>query len=76
MPMTLTTLRQQLFNAVDQVIATGIPLVIMRNGHRVKIVLEEKKSKLANLKQHNCIIGNPDDLIDFPVAEWSAGDDL
>jgi len=71
MAMSLTALRQQLFKAVDQVIETGIPLEIERHGHRVKIVLEEQKSKLANLKQHDCIVGDPDDLIDLSVAEWT-----
>ena len=41
-----------------------------RKGHRLKIVIEEKKSKLDNLKPHDCIVGNPDDLIDLKVAEW------
>lgn len=72
MAMSLTALRQQLFKAVDQVIETGIPLEIERNGHQVKIILEEKKSKLANLKQHDCIVGDPDELIELDVAEWSA----
>lgn len=71
MAMSLTALRQQLFTAVDQVIETGIPLEIERNGHQVKIVLQEKKSKLANLKPHDCIVGNPDDLVDLSAAEWS-----
>lgn len=71
MPMTLTALRQQLFNVVDQVIATGIPTEIKRNGHIVKIVLADKKSKLSNLKKHECIAGDPDELIDLSLQEWN-----
>lgn len=71
MPISLTALRQQLFSAVDQVIETGIPLEIERNGYQVKIVLQEKKSKLANLKQHECIVGNPEDLVELSTAKWS-----
>ncbi len=74
--MTITALRQQLFKIVDQVIATGIPVEIERQGHRVKIVLDEKKSKLANLTAHDCIVGNPDDLISLDVAEWNETENL
>jgi len=68
--MTLTALRNQLFKVVDQIIKTGIPVDIERKGHNLKIVLIEKKSKLDNLKPHNCIEGDPDDLADLKVAEW------
>ena len=70
-PMSLTALRNQIFKVVDEVIKTGIPVVIERKGHRLKIVLEEKKSKLENLKPHDCIIGNPDDLVQLKVAQWT-----
>ncbi len=71
MPMSLTALRQQLFNVVDQVIATGIPTEIKRNGHIVKIVLVEKKSKLDNLVKHNCIVGDPEELVDLSLHKWN-----
>jgi hypothetical protein len=71
MPMSLTALRQQLFKVVDQVIATGIPMEINRKGHIVKIILVDKKSKLANLVKHDCIIGDPEELVDLPLHEWS-----
>lgn len=75
-PMSLTALRNQLFKVVDGVIKTGIPAEIERNGHRLKIVLEEKRSKLDNLKPHDCIIGDPDDLVDLKVAEWGEANKL
>ncbi len=71
MPMSLTALRQQLFKVVDQVIATGIPTEIKRNGHIVKIVLVNKKSKLDNLVKHDCIEGDPEDLVDLSLHEWN-----
>jgi len=74
--MSLTALRNQLFKVVDGVIKTGIPAEIERNGHKLKIVLEEKKSKLDNLKPHDCIIGDPDDLVDLKVAEWGEASKL
>jgi hypothetical protein len=69
-PISLTALRNNLFKIVDGVIQTGNPVELERKGHLLKIVIEEKKSKLDNLKPHDCIAGNPDDLIDLKVAEW------
>lgn len=69
-PISLTALRNNLFKIVDQVIQTGNPVLLERKGQRLKIVLEEKKSKLENLKPHDCIIGNPDDLVQLKVGEW------
>jgi hypothetical protein len=69
-PISLTALRNNLFKIVDELIETGNPVELERKGHRLKIVVEEKKSKLDNLKRHDCIIGNPDDLVDLKVAEW------
>jgi len=70
MSMSLTALKQQLFNVVDHVIATGIPVEIKRNGHIVKIVLDDKKTKLSNLVKHDCTVGNPEELIDLSLHEW------
>ena len=70
MPMSLTALRQQLFKVVDQVIATGVPVEINRKGHVVKIVLDTKKSKLENLVQHDCIVGDPEDLVNLSLHKW------
>lgn len=75
-PISLTSLRNNLFKIVDEVIQSGNPVELERKGHRLKIVLEEKKSKLDNIKPHDCIEGNPDELIDLKVAEWHETDKL
>ena len=69
-PISLTALRNNLFKIVDKVIQTGNPVFLERKGHKLKIVLEEKKSKLKNLKSHDCITGDPDDLVHVKVGEW------
>ncbi|MCK4542739.1 MAG: hypothetical protein KAU17_10950 [Spirochaetales bacterium] len=43
MPISATKLRQDLYNILDQVIETGVPLEIARKGHIVKIVPENRK---------------------------------
>jgi len=55
---------------------TGIPIEIERNGHKLLIVHKEKKSKLDNLKPLDCIVGNPDDLIDLKVTQWGETNNL
>ena len=75
-PMSLTKLRSQLFKVVDELIRTGIPVEIERKGHKLKIVLAKKKSKLENLKTHDCIVGDPDDLVHVKVAEWRDNNNL
>jgi hypothetical protein len=75
-PLSLTALRNNLFKVVDQIIKTGNPVEIERKGQRLKIVLEEKKSKLDNLKPHDCIVGDPDDLVHLKVSEWHEKNNL
>jgi hypothetical protein len=75
-PISLTALRSQLFKIVDRVIETGMPVKIERKGHRLKIVLDEKKSKLNNLKRRNCIVGDPDELIDLKVGQRTYNDNI
>ncbi len=69
-PISLTSLRNQLFKVVDEAIRTGIPVEIERKGHRLQIVPEKKKNILENIKPHDCIVGSPDDLVDLKVAPW------
>jgi hypothetical protein len=75
-PISLTALRNNLFKIVDQVIQTGNPVLLERKGQKLKIILEEKKSKLDNLKSHNCITGDPDDLVQVKVGEWHETNNL
>ncbi len=74
--ISLTSLRTQLFKMVNQVIETGIPGEIARNGHRLKIVLDETQGKLKNLKPHQSIVGDPEELVKLKVDEWQETKDL
>ena len=64
MKITVTELRAHLYKIADQVIKTGIPVNIERQGHQIMLVLAKPKNKLANLRKHpDTIIGNPDDIV-------------
>jgi prevent-host-death family protein len=69
MTVSVTKLRANLYNMLDEVIKTGKPIIIFRHGHIIKITPEKPQSKLAQLKKHpGTIIGDPDDLVHI---DWS-----
>jgi len=41
MPVSLTELRQRLFELADQVVDTGEPLIVLRRGVRLRLVRED-----------------------------------
>jgi prevent-host-death family protein len=69
MPISLTKLRADLYKIVDQVIETGIPVEIDRNGKKVRIIAVEQKSKLENLTPHpGTMVGDPEGFVHL---DWS-----
>jgi hypothetical protein len=68
MKITATSLRKNLYRILDRVAATGVPLEIERKGKIIKILVEEKRSKLENLEPHSVINGNPEDIVHM---DWS-----
>ncbi len=72
--VTVTELRGNIYNLLEEVLATGIPLEINKGGRALRIVALEQVDKLANLShQPNVIVGDPDELID---VEWEFNLDL
>jgi hypothetical protein len=62
--VTPTELRKNLYNLLDQVINTGVPLQINRGGNFLQITPVEKINKLDKLvSRPDVIVGNPDDLV-------------
>ncbi len=77
MKVSATQLRQNLYNLLDQVISTGIPLEIERKGKVLKIIPQSKKSKLDNLEPHDVVNGPPEDIINVDwLSEWDEGGKL
>lgn len=72
--ISLTELRQRLFQLADHVADTGEPLVIVRNGVQLRLVRDEavgeKAGRLARLVKRSVVIGPPLDPHESP-AEWS-----
>ncbi|MBO3463771.1 type II toxin-antitoxin system Phd/YefM family antitoxin [Aetokthonos hydrillicola Thurmond2011] len=64
--VTPTELSKNIDLLLDEVLQTGIPLEINKNGKLLKIVPMEKKDKLKNLTfKPGVIQGDPDDLVNI-----------
>jgi len=66
--LTPTELRNNIYNVLDEVLATGIPVEIIRKGKTLKIIATDPVDKLQNLSvKPEFITGDPDDL---PDVHW------
>ena len=72
MAITTSKLRSDIYNLLDKVLATGTQLDVELKGRQLIILPAEKIKKLDKLTPHNCISGNPDDLVHNDWAEeWN-----
>lgn len=64
--ITPTELRSNLYNLLDEVLKTGLPLEIKKGGKKLRIIPVEKVDKLSNLiSRPDAIAGDPDDLAEI-----------
>lgn len=71
MAITASRLRQNIYRLLDQVIDTGVPLEIERNGRRLRIELEDGTGKLERIVGRgnpHAIVGDPEELVSI---DWS-----
>lgn len=75
MNISLTELRQKLFQLADRVAETGEPLTITRKGVQLRLVRDEPSvppgGRLARLKKQQAWINGPPLDPHFSPAEWS-----
>ncbi len=73
MPISASKLRENVYQILDEVIATGKPVQILRRGHTLRIVPEQAASKLSRLKKRSgAFVGDPDDILRIDWSqEWS-----
>lgn len=72
MALTASKLRENIYKILDQVLATGVPVEIVRAGRRLRIVAadEPATSKLDRLKARpDVLIGDPQSIVHL---DWSA----
>ena len=73
MALTASKLRQDIYRILDEVLATGEPVVIERNGRRLRIVADDPPSRLDRLvRRPDVVTGDPDDLVHLDWSgEWT-----
>ncbi len=69
MAITASQLRQNVYRLLDETLATRKPLEVRRKGHTLRIVADPApRGKLEALVPHDCIKGDPEDLVH---VDWS-----
>jgi len=68
MPLRASALRENIYRILDEILETGVPVDIERKGKLLRIAAVEPRSKLANLKSRDLIVGDPEDLVH---VDWS-----
>ena len=71
MIMTPSKLRGNIYNILDKVLETGIPVEIQRRGKILCIMppAGKKYSKLSKLKKRDVLVGDPEDIVHM---DWSS----
>ena len=73
MGISVTRLRANLYEIVDRVIETGIPVEIERNGKRVRLAPVKRASKLSRLvSRPGTLVGDPEEIVHMDwLDEWA-----
>ncbi|MCP4421225.1 MAG: type II toxin-antitoxin system Phd/YefM family antitoxin [Chloroflexi bacterium] len=68
--VTPTELRGNIYNLMEEVLNTGIPLEVIKGGRKLRIISVEQVNKFRNLvPRPNIIQGDPETLIDINWEE-------
>ena len=72
MAISVSELRNNIYKLLDSVAQDGKPLTINSKGHLLKIICEDSPSKLEQLSKHDCIKGDPEELVHIDWSgEWT-----
>ena len=70
MALTASKLRENIYRVLDEVLATGQPVEIERNGRRLLIVADAQPSRLSRLvKRSDIVVGDSEDFVHL---DWSS----
>lgn len=73
-PLSATELRANIYQVLDQVLATGVAATVIRHGKTIRLVPESPPSKLDALEPHPQFLTVPaEDLIHLDWSgEWQS----
>jgi len=70
MVVTASELRQNIYRLLDEVLDTGVPLEIERNGRRLRVIATDAPPKLDRFVPHeDFIVGDPETFVHI---DWSS----
>lgn len=71
MAMTASELRRNIYRLLDEVLETGVPLEIERKGQKLRIVPDERPSRLDRITgREDFLVGDPDDIVHMDWSEY------
>ena len=70
MALTASKLRENIYRVLDEVLATGEPVEIERNGRRLLIIADDQPSRLSRLVNRSDVVVG--DSADFVHLDWSS----
>jgi antitoxin (DNA-binding transcriptional repressor) of toxin-antitoxin stability system len=71
MAITASALRKDVYRLLDEVLETGEPLEIERNGRRLRIVPAERGSRFDRLVGNpEYLVGDPEDIVHMDWSEY------
>ena len=69
MALTASALRRDIYRILDRVLETGEPVIVERNGRRVRISADDVPSRLdALVRRPEVVVGDSDDFVHL---DWS-----
>ena len=68
MALTASKLRENIYRIIDQVIETGVPVVVRRKGKTVRIVPGEPVSRIGRLEPREYLLEDPESIVHL---DWS-----
>jgi antitoxin (DNA-binding transcriptional repressor) of toxin-antitoxin stability system len=73
MAMTASALRRDIYRILDRVLETGEPVIIERNGRRVRISAEDTPARLdALVRRPDVVVGDSEDFVHLDWSdEWT-----
>ena len=72
--LTASKLREDIYRVLDEVLASGEPVAIERNGRRLRIVADEPPTRMGKRgRRPDVVVGDSDDLVHLDWSgEWRA----
>jgi len=72
MRITASKLRENIYRILDEAIATGAEVEVVRKGTVLRIVPEKHVPKLSRVKKRKGFEGDPDSIVNMDwLQDWS-----